>query len=442
MKKAHCLALFLVLGMLSLLGILGGRLAQAVSAATSPAADPVIGQPFLIDSGISAATNPVVAVAHNSNRHQFLVAYETGGGWFSLALYNANGALAWDPPIVNLAYGEHPALAYNSALDQYLLVWQEKNPSNQYDVRGIRLSHDGITAIGNAFDISTRPWHQQKPAVAFNPHGNYQDYLVVWEDVDPTWVPQVWDIWAQRLAGAHNGGDFGGQLIGSNFAVAYTGGFWHSEPDVAHNLNMNEYMVVYTRQPDSGGTTDVYNRRITRDGVLLAENAIDSSANDQRHPAVATYRLNQNTPYFVVFEDYWNDPAGDVRGYLANKDGQSQSLVNIADTPGRQEREPDIASSEGLGYTVVWAQYQPSPGQDWEIYGRRVSDTGIMGPALNVSLPDGFVIVGHDERNPTVAGGSPVALAAWDGNFAGLYDIAGRMLGYQLSLPLVLRNHQ
>jgi hypothetical protein len=392
-----------------------------------------IGQPFIIAEGINAASPPAVAVAHNTNRQQFLVAFELGNGGFSLSLRNANGGLAWSPPVAVLNLGENPALAYNSARDEYLLVWQEKVGS-WYDIKGVRLSHDGRTGLGDVFDISTRPFDQRKPSVAYNPHSSYQDYLVVWEDLDTSWVPSHDQIWAQRVAGPQNGGSGGGQLLGNNFAVATTPGFWHTEPDVAHNLNMNEFMVVYTCQPDTGGQTDIYNRRITAGGVLLAENPVDSSANDQIHPAVATYRLNHNTPYFVVFEDYWNDTAGDVRGYLVDKQGMSSSLVNVATVGGRAERQPDLSSSEGLGYTVVWSQFS----NDWNIYTRRVSDTGGLQTAVSISVPDGYVLVGNDEQNPAVAGGSPVAMVVWEGIFSSIYDIGARMLGYQIGLPQVV----
>jgi hypothetical protein len=399
---------------------------------------PLIGQPFLIDAGPNPLTNP--AVAYNSNRHQFLVAYDLGNGWFRLQLLTRQGISAYDPPIVVINSGEDPAVAYNGALDQYLLVWQEPDTNGRYNIRGVRLSQDGHTAIGPIFDISTRPWHQQKPAVAFNTHPNYQDYLVVWEDVDPTWVPQHWDIYAQRVAGPLNGGDLGGQLIGGNFPVA-ANAFWNYEPDVAYNLNMNEYLVVYTREPAGGGAKDVYSWRVTRDGVPLPgqEHAVDSSANDQYGPKVAAYRLNQSTPYLVAFTDHWNDPAGDVRAYLVDKQGQPHTLVNLATAPGRQEAQPDVASSEGLGgYTVVWSQFDG----DWDVWGRRVYQNGVTQPPVALSVPDGFVIVGHDERNPAVAGGSPVALALWEGSLSGTSDwsIAARLLGYEVNLPAVVKH--
>jgi hypothetical protein len=402
---------------------------------TVQAADPLIGQPFLIDAGPGDRSYP--AMAYNSQRNQFLVAYEIGGGWYSLALLTHLGNSAWDPPIVNLSYGARPALAYNSARDQYLLVWQEYDTvSSVYKIRGLHLQNNGITAIGNAFDIATSTWELQQPAVAFNNHPYYEDYLVVWRQMTVGLPSGWWEIWGQRVAGTSGGG-----LIGPNFRVAgnpVTVSWNYSEPDVAYNLNMNEYLVVYTREPVGGGVKDVYSRRVTRDGNLpAAEQDIDNTANDQQSPAVAAYRLNQNTPYLVAYTDYYSDASGDVRARLIDKQGQWQHTVNVATVPGRKEGAPDVASAESLGYTVVWSQEQ----DDWNVYGRRVSDTGNMEPAFDISRY-GFVAVPCHEQSPVVAGGSPVAMVVWKDNCLGggsNWKIAGRMLGYQVDLPLVLK---
>jgi len=115
--------------------------------------------------------------------------------------------------------------------------------------------------------------------------------------------------------------------------------------------------VVYTRDTANGTDStalDVFIQRITGPGILLAEHAIDVTSNEQSNPSVAAYRLNTSTPYLVANADYWNDSLGDVRAYLVDSDGQSVTLANIADTNGRQELDPGVASSEVLGgYTVV-----------------------------------------------------------------------------------------
>ena len=106
---------------------------------------------------------------------------------------------------------------------------------------------------------------------------------------------------------------------------------------------------------------------MTAGGVLLPMNVIDASANAQEFPAVAAYRLNTITPYLVVFNDKWNNPEGDVRGYLCDFEGNPYTLVNIATQSVRLESSPSIASSEALGgYTVTWNEYD-STENDWDV---------------------------------------------------------------------------
>lgn len=420
---------------LGLLSVIAFGLASTVRARV-----PLLDGPFGIAGGAGDTTNP--AVAYNWQDRQFLVAYDLGNGWFSLALLTMQGTSAWDPPVVNMSQGEHPALAYNSASNHYLLVWQEHDAASSiHRIRGIHLSSDGLTPLGSAFDIGASSLELSRPAVAFNTHPNHETYLVVWQQMQVS-LPWGWqEVWAQRVAGVNGGAPGGGNLIGGNFAVAYNSvtPLWsYSEPDVAYNLNMNEYLVVYTREPIGGGQTDVYSRRVTRDGDLLSEQAVDHSANDQKNPSVAALRLNPNTPYLVAYTDYWNDPAGDVRGYLLNKQAQPQVLVNLAAAQGRQEQMPDIASSEPLeGYTVVWEQTE----NDWDIFGRRVRSDGALEEAFNISLY-GLAAVPCHEQAPVVAGGSPVALAVWQDNCQGTpgsWNIVGRLLGHRVYLPLVVR---
>jgi hypothetical protein len=436
--------------LLSLAIMFGLLLGLGAGARASP---PVLDAPFVIDPGPGGRANP--AVAYNPLRQQFLVAYELGTGWFSMALLDHVGKLVWDPPFVNIAYGERPALAYNDALDQYLLVWQEYDAANLvYQIKGLYLDADGYSAIGSSFAISTSGWDHQQPAVAFNTHGTYKDYLVVWQESRFTLVPwprassaettlqSWWEIWGRPVAGSSGGGLGGTNFNGADFAIAdnsATTTWSYTQPDVAYNLNMNEYLVVYTREPVGGGAKDVWSRRVTRDGDLLTEQAIDDGLNDQLDPSVAAYRLNQGMPYLVAYTDYELDPAGDVRAVLVDQQGQWQSRVHLAVAYGRQERDPDVASSEALGgYTVVWSQTE----NDWDIYGRRVRNDGSMEEPFNLSVY-GLPVVPCHEETPVVAAGAPVGLAVWQDSClggGGPYKIAGRLLGYRAYLPLVVRN--
>jgi hypothetical protein len=98
---------------------------------------------------------------------------------------------------------------------------------------------------------------------------------------------------------------------------------------------------------------------------------------------------------------------------------------------------PAIASSEPLGYTVVWQQSDGG----FDIFGRRVNETGVMPPAFEVSLGSRLFPVGHDEAMPAVAGGSPSVLVVWHEAAQGQDpNVFGRLLGYRVYLPLTLRH--
>jgi hypothetical protein len=262
--------------------------------------------------------------------------------------------------------------------------------------------------------------------VAYNQNPNHLDYLVVWTDMHTSM-----GVWARRVNATG--------MAPSSFEVAGgTATFSNSDPDVAYNLNHNEYLVVYVHDPGGSGNKDIYGRRVynANGGGLLEEHPIHSSGQDQRDPAVAAYRLNYTNPYVVVFQDYWNDAVGDVRGYLCNVDGEPVNLLNIATVGGRQEMMPAIASAEPLGYTVVWQQM----GGGFDIFGRRVSWVGAVQPAFEVSLGSLVLPLGHDEAMPAVAGGSPTALVVWHEAAPGQdLNVFGRFLGYRVYLPLSLR---
>lgn len=168
---------------------------------------------------------------------------------------------------------------------------------------------------------------------------------------------------------------------------------YYYEPDVAYNLNHNEYLAVYTRRlnPPGPESSDVIGRRVTAGGVPLQEHAIDATSNDQYQPAVAAY--------------------------------------------GVQEDSPDVAGSEALGgYTVVWASWN----LDWDVWGRRVGHDGTLGNPFNVSMYGRAI--GYDEVEPAVAGGAPIGLAVWEDSFSGgNKDVYGRLLGYRVVLPIILR---
>lgn len=392
--------------------------------------DPVIGEPFTISW--DTIDEVYSAVVYNPVDREYLVVWTNiragANDIYAQRISEGGQFLSW----FYVADGEFPAIAYNEKNNTYLIVY-ERRAATDYDIFAQRVDFTG--RLGSEILIAINLNEDEKwPRVAYNTHPNHDDYLVVWETTvyQPTTTQKVE---GQRIAGTAGGGDGGFETLGGHLPIAVTGAS-NFDPDVAYNLNMNEFFVVFTRFESSNW--NIYGRRITWDGDLLPETAIDTSGNDQFEPKVAAYRLNQATPYLVVFNDKWNDVAGDVRGYLVNQQGQPVNLVNIATTPGLMEFEPSISQSESWGgYLVTWTEM---PGTGDDIVGRQVSPTGDTGPAFLISRYDP-VPLGCDRRVSDNALGDLSGMSVWYDNCgdAGGDDIVGRMLGYRVYLPLATR---
>jgi hypothetical protein len=393
---------------------------------------PVIGTPFTISWDSINEISP--AVAYNSVDREYLVVWQNGRAVnddiYAQRISEQGNLLSW----FSVAEGESPDVAYNPKNNTYLVVFQ-KWVGSDYDIYAQRVDFTG--PLGSPFFVANNLNDtEHDPAVAYNTHPHHDEFLVVWENgiSNPVTVDKIEGI---RLAGTTGEGDGGYETIGGRIDITDINNY-NRDPDVAYNLNMNEYLVVYTYEPGSGGPYDVYGRRVTWNGSPLTEEVIDSSANNQFNPTVAAYRLNQDTPYLVVFTDFWNDTAGDVRGYLVDKDGKPNTLINIATVQGQREFNPAIAHNEAWeGYLVSWTQ---GPINDHDVLGMQVRNDGFYWPAFDISGTSGDLFA-CNRNDPDIAMGNASALAVWSDpcGSAGGIDILGRILGYQINLPLTLR---
>jgi hypothetical protein len=420
MKNRRWLIVTLALG-LGMAGVLLALVRTGMAQPESPAATSAGGPPFPIIAISSDHQNP--AVAYDEGRDRYLVVYEAPSGGQAAVCVDPDGTIV---RIYTAGSGQHPDVVYSADHDQYLIVYDSGGNIEGQFVSGSCCMQVGC--IGAPFVISgDRPSTEYGPAVAYNTNSNHQDYLAVWTDTGGFGN----GVYARQILSA-------AQTPNPSFAITDTTAAWNYEPDVAYNLNRNEYLVVYTHDSSKGGdpnALDIYGRLVKNFGGVapLAENPINTSANVQQHATVAAHRLNYETPYLVAFDDYWNDPAGDVRAYLVFTTGVPSTPINIATVSGRQEILPDLASSEPLGgFTAVWMQEN---GSDWDVYWRRVNDNGFLYPSAPV-----VAVVGKSEEYPTVAGGIPTTLAVWQEQNAD-WDIYARCLDYhKVYLPLVLRN--
>jgi hypothetical protein len=395
--------------------------------------DPLIGKPFNISAEDVDEVNSTLV--YNPVDREYLVVWTNiravTNDIYAQRISEDGRLLSW----FYVADGHFPAVAYNEKNNTYLVVY-EKWVATDYDIYARRVDFSG--PLGPEFPVAFNlNQDERNPSVTYNTHPDHDEFLVVWETSISQPSPGISRVEGFRIAGAAGGGDGGGEDIGIRLPIAVNSDY-NFGPDVAYNLNMNEYFVVYSRLPSGGINYDVYARRVTWNGILLPETPIDTSANDQYSPSVAADRLNQATPYLVVFNDKWNDTAGDVRGYLVNPQGDPVSLVNIATTPGLMEFEPSISQGESWGgYLVTWTE---SPTGVEAIFGRRVSNIGELDSAFLLSRNDPQPS-GCDRRFSDIALGKVSGLAAWYDNCGTRVsdDIVGRMIGYRAYLPTAVR---
>ncbi|HSQ38156.1 MAG TPA: hypothetical protein VLS92_09725 [Acidimicrobiia bacterium] len=323
------------------------------------------------------------------------------------------------------------AVAYNSKANEYLVVWMDgrNQGSRGSDIYGRRLSASGAR-LGSDFRIcgSGADGEDRSPAVAYNPAAN--QYLVVWSDAR-SGASRGQDIYGQRISAT--GTAVGGELRISGPAAIKNEAY----PAVAYNSTSNQYLVVWEdwRSQASRGF-DIYGRRLTAAGAFVgADFRISGAAavaNDMV-PAVAYNRTSNE--YLVVWMDGRNSSTRgiDLYGQRLSAAGATvggEFRVSSAAATAN-EYKPELAHNPAANqYLVVWADERNNATRLWDVYAKRLSATGAaIGADVRVSGPRG---TSYDVQ--PVAAYNPTAsqyLVAWADkrSFATRgYDIYARRL--------------
>ena len=133
------------------------------------------------------------------------------------------------------------------------MVWHDYR-NGLGDVYGRWLDDLG-TPLGAGFRISpTSTWEQESPAVAFNPAAD--EYLVVWSRRLPSWEGDTCDIYGRRVAGAGDSAAFRYQRLGwvAGLRVLAGGELGGIAQD---------YLVVWEDGRNAGVRgVDIYGRRV------------------------------------------------------------------------------------------------------------------------------------------------------------------------------------
>ena len=180
---------------------------------------------------------------------------EVGLNDFRLSDMGPDGDPAYDT-------SSFPAVAYNSAANEYLVVWAgDDNTSplvdGEFEIFGQRVNASGAEVGLNDFRLSDMgpdgdtAYDAQRPALAYNSLNN--EYLVVWQGEDNTGslVLEEFEVFGQRVSAS-------GTEVGLNdFRLSDMGpdgdpNYDIFEPEVAYNSADNEYLVVWQGHDNTG----------------------------------------------------------------------------------------------------------------------------------------------------------------------------------------------
>ena len=407
------------------------------------------GASFAISSAVEDQSSP--AVAYNSYVGQYLVVWQDSRGDTGIygQLVDPDGTLpGGQDPAVNLAIctasrtQANPAVAYNVAADEYLVVWEDDRSGSGFDIYGQRVDADG-TLLGAGdpavnFAISTAYLGQRHPGVAYNPLPA-DEYLVVWQDQRNAFD---YNIYGQRVDADGTLLDGGDSTV--NLPIS-TAAYNQLYPELAYNPPpADEYLVVWQDGRDGIYDNDIYGQRVDADGTLLGAGdpalnfAVSAADFDESLPDVA-YNAVRNQ-YLVVWRDDRDAAASgeDLYGLRVGSDGTLAAQGDFAiSTAIASQRVPAVAySTTSEQYLVVWEDLR-SAGDQPHIYGQRVWWPGLpVGHELTVSGPGTrqTPAVAYDTREHRY-------LAVWADDAGGDYDLYGQLYhrdGYPIDEVFVI----
>ena len=315
-----------------LLSTLAAAALLLVTAETT-AAPPIEGPNFAISTDAGPQSLPDVAC--NSTNQEFLVVWQDTSS--TPGIYGrrvrCDGTLSGSRITISAGSGmRKPAVAYDSAKNRYLVVWED----GSFDIYGQLVSNTG-SPVGSNFVISNMPYPDHSPDVAYNPA--WGEFLVVWEY--KTGDAQ-YDIYGRRVTAS-------GSPVGSYIPLC-TATNDQVRARVAYNSASDQYLVAW--QDERNGNGDIYGQRVNDDGTLPEGNfAIETTSTNAKGPAVA---CSGGTNGCLVA---WYEDETIIYGRLIPNSGLPTAprfeIINATDNQKLQ----DVAYHPGLGEYLVAVSY-------------------------------------------------------------------------------------
>jgi hypothetical protein len=294
----------------------------------------------------------------------------------------------------------HADVAWNSASNQYLVVWDAMGQPDDIirtEIFGQLLGGTG-GAVGKNFRISNTndqgaQFNASLPQVAYNSKNN--QYLIVW--TGPSKNKNQNEVWGQGLSAqgalvAKGNGDFLISQVTTNVGSDRDA----SAPQVAYNSSSNEYLVVFQATgvpgPDNDKLSEIFGQRINAQTLLETgpndfriSNTMAGGSNGMNgadNPRVAFNELSLE--YLVVWRGVRTDVPFEIFGQRVSLEGKEietdfQISNAAAIARDRTVNTAALASSSAAGeYLAVW-EGDALPGQTGkgvnEIFGQRIKSS-------------------------------------------------------------------
>jgi PKD repeat protein len=367
---------------------------------TSPSAAPPMSP--VAEVSTTGSDNREPDVAYNTQFDEYLVVWE-GNKTIWGRRVSSRGQPIGLPFLVETGatYGyKGPRVAYDSQRNRYLVVWGRLGGSADLTLHGRFVPALGPISALSAFAIDPLPLPDN--AVYSLAYALAQDEFLV--------------VWARKTGGAFREATYGRRIRadGSGFPASTFLLTEHAtdnrmDPDVAYNLQRNEYLVTVDDHPKVD--EDIYGVRLTAGGIVLGggEFGIAGWPDDEQGAAVAACPTGDQ--YLAAWHSIQ---------IQANTDGLYARFVAGNGSPGavvqlahydflEWHRSIDAACGvtnqllQAPRYLVAWAKYPTPPHGSCQA--REVFSNGDMGDPVQIT---------EHCRDLAVAGGAMNHLVVFD----------------------------
>lgn len=370
------------------------------------------------------------AVAYNRIHNEYLVVWENIGGSYDIYAQrvSADGRLLSWFVVSKLPNNKtNPSVAYDEAYDRYLVVYQYDYYGNgsDWDIYGRFIPWDGPTDTFVDFTICSWIANQGRPQVAYAWWPGI--YMVVWINYSGGQPPSY--VSARRINA--NGG-----FLGDGFLVSQ-GSQSRNDPAIAYLSKRNEFLIVWDVKLNEMNS-DIYGIRLPAFEAPPVGGEINIAGWDSYEIEPSVAACHAADQYLVTWQSDQSTGKVDYAIYarFLPGDGVAGDVTMIADTSLDDIKSSVSCDYYGNKYLVAWQEKHV--GELYGIRARMVHPNGSMEPDFEVAGPAG---TNGNRLNPSIGGGKQNFLIAWehyrdDGTNL---DIHGRLIGYFLRLPLVMK---